>query len=71
MGQDMLDVKSAFLEFCTRAMIPLMLTFSEHFILIRVSVNLKSIPGTVGMRQEYRLDGTPVHHSMILLFSLT
>lgn len=36
--------------------------FSNWFILVRVSVDLEPILVKVGVRQEYTLDGTPVHH---------
>lgn len=37
------------------------LTFSNQFILVRISVNLETVPGTLGMRQESTLNGMPVH----------
>lgn len=37
------------------------LTLSKHFILIKVVVESELIVGTLGMRQEFILDGMPVH----------
>lgn len=38
------------------------LIFSLCFILIRVTLNTESIPGTLGVSWEHNPDGTLVHH---------
>lgn len=38
------------------------LTFSNRFILIRVTMDPEPIPGTLGVSQEYTLDEMPVHY---------
>lgn len=37
--------------------------FSNHLVLIKVTVNSNHILGTVGMRQEYTLNRIPIHYS--------
>lgn len=35
---------------------------SKSLILVRVTISPKSIPGTMGSRQQYTMDGSPVRH---------
>lgn len=45
--------------------------FSKHFILIKMVVDLESIPATLVMRWEYNLEGMLVHHRALSTHSFT
>lgn len=45
--------------------------FGKHFILVRMEVDLESIPETLGMKRECNLDGMPVHPNVPCTHSFT
>lgn len=56
-----LDINKEFPELPFWPWTTLSLTFSNHFVLDRVAVDLKPIPRTGGMKVEYTLDVMPDH----------
>lgn len=45
--------------------------FTNHFILVRIVVDLESIPGTLDTKQEYILDGKSFHQKAPLKHTFT